>query len=299
MSAPRIPVPFPHVFTTADLSGSGLSTGALLGWRARQEVVELSPGVYVVASAESLDVKRQVFASRAIATGQRPLTVQGAAVWHGIDMPPSSRTWWVADDRHRVVPAEHVRRIGVLLVPSPAWTAVQLARTQVAEAALVPLDSALRRGVQRGALATCAAELANCRGMRGVQAAIAAADAASETALESLSRGLIVQAGLPRPLLQFEFDTQRGAYRVDFWWPEFGLIGEADGRVKYLPESSGRWRGQPADRDALWREKRRQDALEALGFTVVRWTWDDVTVDREAWLRRLAAHFAKGVRRCA
>ncbi len=78
-------------------------------------------------------------------------------------------------------------------------------------------------------------------------------------------------------MLQQEFATAHGPYRVDFWWSQQGVIGEADGRVKYT------------DEDVLWREKRRRDALEELGLRVVRWSWTDVTTHRDDWVRHLRA----------
>lgn len=55
--------------------------------------------------------------------------------------------------------------------------------------------------------------------------------------------------------------------RVDFLFREQRLIVEFDGKVKY----------EGADgRDALFREKRREDALRSLGYNVVRLTWRDL-----------------------
>ncbi|MGH8963294.1 MAG: hypothetical protein ACRDWT_19230, partial [Jatrophihabitantaceae bacterium] len=60
------------------------------------------------------------------------------------------------------------------------------------------------------------------------------------------------------------FDTGgRFVGRADFYWPEFGVVGEADGRMQY------------DDRTVLLAEKRRREALEALGLIVVRWHWTD------------------------
>ncbi|MDM7889461.1 hypothetical protein QUG98_13460 [Curtobacterium sp. RHCJP20] len=53
-------------------------------------------------------------------------------------------------------------------------------------------------------------------------------------------------------LQQDEFVTGAGRFRVDFWWPSAGIIGEFDGRVKYDHPST------------LWSEKRREDALRRL-----------------------------------
>jgi very-short-patch-repair endonuclease len=57
-------------------------------------------------------------------------------------------------------------------------------------------------------------------------------------------------------------------------WPHQRLIVEVDGRVKYTA-------------DELWREKRRQERLERLGYRVVRVMWSDVVHDWPATLRRI------------
>ena len=111
--------------------------------------------------------------------------------------------------------------------------------------------------------------------MQLVAQAVQLADPNAESPLESKSRGRVFLAKLPMPELQVEVWTGIGNFRVDFYWPQFRLIGEADGRVKYT------------DSDVLWREKRRQLALEAQGYQVMRWSWEDVTTGRDAWLRRL------------
>jgi hypothetical protein len=71
---------------------------------------------------------------------------------------------------------------------------------------------------------------------------------------------------------------------VDFWWPEFNLIGEFDGNGKYLREefANGRSPGE-----IVIAEKRREDRLRALGPQVTRWDW---SIARSAF--RLRAHLA-------
>ena len=52
--------------------------------------------------------------------------------------------------------------------------------------------------------------------------------------------------------------------RCDFAWPEFRVVGECDGKVKY----SG-----PQAADAIMAEKRREESLRQVGWWVVRWGW--------------------------
>ena len=84
--------------------------------------------------------------------------------------------------------------------------------------------------------------------------------------LETLSRLALIGEGLPEPELQVDFHDGSGLIgRVDMWWPGLGVIGEADGLVKY---------GTGAD---VVREKVREDRLRATGRMVVRWTWSEIT----------------------
>lgn len=94
---------------------------------------------------------------------------------------------------------------------------------------------------------------------------------------ESLSRAVLHDRGWPPPILQQPFYDRSGLIGyVDFWWPQFGVIGEFDGYVKY---SQGRYLRGATPADAVVAEKRREDRLRALFEvrTVVRWMWSDVT----------------------
>ena len=94
---------------------------------------------------------------------------------------------------------------------------------------------------------------------------------------------------MPQPELQRSFADPRGRIGYcDFAWPEFRIIGEADGDAKYLdPALRG---GRSAERVVL-DEKIREDRLRALGWTVVRWRWPDARDGR----RLVAALSAAGL----
>lgn len=273
MSTPRIPVPFDDVFTSADLPQAGVSRGALQGWRARGEVVELGPGVFAPTPVKDLEMKRRIYPSRLIATGRQPVTIEGAALLHGLPLPPSVQPDWRRC--RRVIPAQFLELRNGLVVPTVAWTAFNLARGQTMPDALIPLDAALRCGVGTEILMELTGQHVGRRGTRYLVRAVALADAKSESPLESKSRGLMEVAKIPRPELQGQITTPHGSFRVDFLWREAGLVGEADGRLKYDEPST------------IWQEKRRQIAIEQTGLRVIRWGWTDVTTGREAWLRQI------------
>jgi hypothetical protein len=88
--------------------------------------------------------------------------------------------------------------------------------------------------------------------------------------------------GLTAPVLQQAFADSNGHIGVvDFWWPDCGLVGEFDGRGKYLRDEFSRGRSVA---EIVMQEKAREDRLRALGLKVVRWEWADA-ID----LRRLEA----------
>ncbi|WP_051423443.1 hypothetical protein [Arthrobacter sp. MA-N2] len=97
------------------------------------------------------------------------------------------------------------------------------------------------------------------------------ADAQSGSPGESLSRAQMHLLGFPGPELQLGFQDSDGFVgRADFFWRELRIIGEFDGGAKYLQDEN--LHGLSA-REVVLAEKKREDRLRALGFTVVRWDW--------------------------
>jgi hypothetical protein len=92
------------------------------------------------------------------------------------------------------------------------------------------------------------------------------AETRADSPLESVSRVYMRLIGCPRPLLQSRFfDYQGFIGETDFDWPEFGLLGEADGDVKYLDPDYRQ--GRTAD-EVVRDEKVREDRLRALPRSV-------------------------------
>ena len=128
-------------------------------------------------------------------------------------------------------------------------------------------DAALHGG--RLAPSELADVLEGCAGWPGRRAArltYALCDGRAESPLESLSRLRLAAARLPSPQLQAELSDELGRFvaRSDFYWDEFGVVGEADGEQKYQSRA-----------DVL-EERRRQRRLEDLGLIVERWGWADL-----------------------
>jgi hypothetical protein len=162
-----------------------------------------------------------------------------------------------------------------LQVTGPVRTALDLARSLPHEAAVVVLDAALRLGlVDHEVLRARLFDIAGVPGSRSAARAVRFADGRSESVGESRSRVILHRWKLGPSALQFEIRSPDGALigRTDVAWERQRLVGEFDGRIKY-----GRLLqpGQDAG-DAVFREKRREDAIREEGWGVIRWTWSDL-----------------------
>lgn len=131
-------------------------------------------------------------------------------------------------------------------------------------------------------------EWAHLRGIGIVRRALRLARPGAQTPLESISRIRMHENGLPEPALQCPiYDADGLIGYADFAWLEAGVLGEADGLLKY---------GSRAD---LVAEKRREDRLRALGFVVVRWTWDEIVREPARVIARIRQALATARRRAS
>jgi hypothetical protein len=183
------------------------------------------------------------------------------------------------------LPLQHVQTVP-FPATTPPRTVIDLARWVGFRGGVVVADSAMRLGVSRGELERVARECARWPGVRKARQVVAFADERAATPLESISRVAFYEMGLPAPepqvtLLRDEFGNPKTI--VDFYWEQFRVVGEADGLLKYDDED---------ERRSLREEKLRQEELEASGFIVVRWGWNDIWRRPEWVARRLRRAFA-------
>ena len=169
-----------------------------------------------------------------------------------------------------------------MAVLQPGRTAIDVARTRGFAAGLVLADAALAQGL------TTASDLdriaAFMRGWSGAAAARRVAEHASglrESPIESTSFALFVDRCLPLPECnRWVVGEGRDGVRSDFVWLTYRVVGEADGRVKYIDP-----RDEPAE--TLVKEKARQLRIEELGFVVVRWTGAEVLYRPDVVIARI------------
>jgi len=125
-------------------------------------------------------------------------------------------------------------------------------------------------------LPTLIDEWPGLRGLGVVREAAGLARDGAQTALESISRFNLMEQGLAEPRLQVAFHDASGLIGyADMVWDDLRVIGEADGLGKYQSRSD------------LIAEKRREDRLRALGWIVVRWTWEEVFRNPRAVAERI------------
>lgn len=195
--------------------------------------------------------------------------------------------------RRAGLPPVDWQRFRDLPMTSAARTTIDLARELPLREAIVTVDHALATAVSREDLELVLRRQRRWPGVRRAQRAVAFGDPRSESALESIARVLFEEAGLPAPVLQAQFSGGRRwmAERVDFWWPQFRTVVEADGLAKFdAPTVKQR-------RRLLRRAFERDQRLADRDLELVHFGWEDAVNESDQLAERLRAAFARGARR--
>jgi len=268
------------VFTIAQAFETGWSPAALRHATSLGHLIRLRRGAYAVAesAARGHELDRLRLGQQGVAAALRvpaaTVSHASAVALHGlpllrlpdlpcVTLPPELRTREAALHVHRQpIPTWQLDRNQDLSITSVARSCIDLTRECGIESGLVAADSAVHRRLCT--LAELDAVYSTLRGRAGLSSGrqfLDLVDGRSESPLESISR--LAMAGVrPSPKTQAGLYTSYGQFlaRVDFYWPELGVVGEADGRSKYTD-------------DELWNEKLRQDRLADCGLVVERWGW--------------------------
>lgn len=267
-------------FTSAQARACGWSSKALSRAVHSGDLIRPRRGVFAVPviSSDAHEQRRsthlQHAAAAVLAVGEAALSHRTAAMALGLpvlgqpDEPcltvPVNYTDIAGVHVHRGRLAERHRtdRDG-LPRTTVVRTCLDVTRESGTRAGLVTTDAALRIGlVGLDELTEEYRQLRGGAGLRDGPRLLELASPLSESALESVSwfalQGL---SELPDRQVTVLDELGRFVGRVDYCWRRSGLIGEADGRVKYT------------DSAVLRAEKERADRLAALGLRVVRWDW--------------------------
>ena len=288
------------VVTTAEAVRQGLSKDELRRLVADGALDRVVRGVYATPAATGweADHRRLVVATATARISHEPLVLGGpsAAVVYGLPIlsrPPAVvcaatellRGTKTGRTLRTIAPpgAEGTTTVGPFHLTTPARTVLDIARLMSTADGVAAADAALRRGLTtRAELRAVADRLAGHVGVARARRVVDLADERSESPGESWSAVVIDDLGLPRPERQEAFRDDTGLIgRADFWWPEHGVVGEFDGRVKYGRSNPS---GRPPE-EVLWAEKGREDRLRRRVAAVARWTIDELR--HPAALRRV------------
>ncbi|OBG15616.1 hypothetical protein A5765_00500 [Mycolicibacterium celeriflavum] len=166
---------------------------------------------------------------------------------------------------------------------TPGWTAVEVARSLHRPRALATLDAALRsQTCDRLDLLAAAEAQAGRRGIVTVRELIPLARPEAESPMESEARLVMLDGGLPHPVLQHEiFDRDGRLWRVDFAWPDRKFAVEFDGFDYH------------SSRESLRKDRQKRAALEEIDWGVMSIVSDDVRRQPDVMVRRIRAQLTR------
>lgn len=257
--------------TAADLSAS-FSSRTLALYVEAGAIVRVCHGVYALSPP---DVVGRLAALDLMTGRQLVACMNTAAALYGFDTENDPRAH-VLDPGIRMRPTDSVmvhqrlgaplQRVDGRLATTPAWTAVEVARTLRRPRTLALLDAALRsRACTVADLHRAVDEQKGRRGIVRVRELLEYADGRAESPMESEARLVFIDGGLPTPELQFEIVDRWGdLWRTDFAWPEAKLVAEYD---------SMQWHATP---EALRHDRMKMARLQEFGYRVVPLVVDDV-----------------------
>lgn len=271
---PTPPVP-PRV--TGPLDRSGARAAGVTDWQLRhRDVVRTSRDTYLPQLAGELERVRAVLLGAPADAVVSHLTA--ARLW-GFEVPlvredervhltvrPELRLRHRRDRRihYSSVPAPETRRRHGLLVTSASRTWIDLAALVPPAALLAVTDQLLGQGFPADELPAILRRSAGRRGVVVARRVVARADALAGSPMESVLRWSVLEAGLPRPVLQHVVRAGgRFLGQVDMAWPDLRVLVEFDGNVH-------------RDRRVFVDDVRRQNGLVLAGWTVLRFTSADV-----------------------
>ncbi len=258
-------------FTLEEARSAGLDRWHLegAGWR------RLGPKVYARAGEAESPLTR--LAAALLRLPQSAVFSGLTAAWlHGLDVDPCDPIEVILPPNARVAGRSGMRVRRASLSKREVTVARRMSATSIertladtsaflsATEAVVLVDSALRcKLTNLKRLRADAAARSGRAGVNALRRVIDLAEPASESPMESRLRALLVLAGLPRPVAQYELCDASGHFvaRVDLFYPQQRLALEYDGAVH---------------KNSLVDDNRRQNRLLAEDIRLLRFTGADV-----------------------
>ena len=290
--------------TVRQWQSGGLTTAQFRSLVRAGELVRLRSGVYVRAEFLGRTAKDPAFrhalqvAAFLIAQSARGAVAshQSAALIHRLDLlnaPEDGLVWMTRAPGtyrgHSVqgirfhsarLPKKHVTTLYGVPVTTATRTVLDLARSLPFMEAVVIADSALRLGkTTKPGLIRMLDSSPRWPGNDMARRAIEFSNELAESVLESCARVIFAKWDLPTPALQIDIIDGRFIGRVDFYWPEYRTIAEADGQAKYEDPQRAR------------QQIRRDNLLREAGYKVVHFTWADLFTDPARVITRIRKAF--------
>jgi very-short-patch-repair endonuclease len=256
---------------------AGLSADVIRGLVRRHQLLRVHDGVYAVGHAASVPLGAETAALLAGPEGAALSHLSAASLW-GL-LPPGSdqgiidvlvgshprrRRPGIRFRRSRHVDPKDLWLHERLPVVSPARAVIEIADGVSARM----LERAIEQGEVRGIIQPAELEEALDRfpGLAGparVRRLLGTRSEAALTRSEAERRflELIRQSDLPRP----EANVQLHGYEVDFLWRDANVVVEIDGFQFH------------GTRGAFEYDRRKGARLAATGYTVLRFTWTEIT----------------------
>lgn len=278
-----------HLRTFGSLEAEGWTSRSLRRACSDEKLEKVRRGVYSPPGSLSVNERhhRLIHATWPLLRPDSVISHTSAAVLHGLPVDRASvGLVEVTRQEPRGRTSRNVRTYGAQLEPdemvelpghpslrvtSLERTVADLSRTRPFEWGVIAADAALHRHARPDTLANIAQRCRRLQGSARLREVLSFADGRAESAAESLSRVQFSRMGIPAPVLQFEVRDAHGQWlaTVDFAWPELGVVGEVDGRVKYDQLLAP---GKTAA-DVVMAEKRREELIKEAGYWIVRWGW--------------------------
>ncbi|MFV2021779.1 endonuclease domain-containing protein [Micromonospora sp. LOL_023] len=189
-----------------------------------------------------------------------------------VALPKTARRYShpILKSAHRTLAPDDITSFAGLPLTTGVRTAFDLGRSLPRAAALGALDTVLRRRlVTRKHLAAYIDTRPGLRGLQQVRELLALAEPLSESPMESRLRLLLHDAGLPKPIPQYEVrDAPLGGKgrfiaRVDLAYPQWRIAIEYEG-------------DHHRERATFRKDVYRFNALREAGWLALRFTADDV-----------------------
>jgi very-short-patch-repair endonuclease len=268
---------------TAQLTSSGCSPATIRSLVRSGRIASVRRGVYRMVGPAASPLHPGAAGPAAelwlavLVAGPAAMVWRRSAAWwwglDGVDIGAPEITG--RPDRSRGLPVTRVTSLGPadrtvhrgLPVTSAGRTLVDLGTALGADEVERALESALR-----SRLVSVADMEGRCRGpvrggalvLREVLRRRPGAAPPTESDAETRFIQLVRRAGFPAPVRQMAVMCHGRRFRLDAAWPAERLAVEIDGAATH------------ANAEALGRDLRRQNALVLEGWTVLRFTWEDV-----------------------